>query len=113
MPTNTAASSDPPHSRQLQHNTIEPSRELSVGDAVRIGGTALACDAVGFRHVPPDLNEVRVSEHGTHPIRDQDCNKAIACGKAVKEMAMNRRRACGTARRTRFQRARDGRCSPT
>jgi len=47
-------------------------RSLSVGDVVRLGGTALACDAVGFRQIPPELNEVHVSEHGTHPIEDQD-----------------------------------------
>jgi hypothetical protein len=40
-------------------------------------------------------------------------DKAIACGKAVKEMAMNRHKGCGTARRTRFQRARDVGRSPT
>lgn len=43
-------------------------RSLSVGDVLRLGDTALACDRVGFREVPADLNEVRVSEHGTHPI---------------------------------------------
>jgi hypothetical protein len=43
-------------------------RSLSVGDVLRLGDTALACDPVGFRQVPGDLNEVRVSEHGTHPI---------------------------------------------
>lgn len=43
-------------------------RSLSVGDVLRLGDTALACDPVGFRKVPAELNEVRVSEHGTHPI---------------------------------------------
>lgn len=43
-------------------------RSLSVGDVLRVGDTALACDPVGFREVPAELNEVRVSEHGTHPI---------------------------------------------
>jgi hypothetical protein len=43
-------------------------RSLSVGDVLRLGDTALACDPVGFRQVPGDLNEVRVFEHGTHPI---------------------------------------------
>lgn len=43
-------------------------RSLSVGDVLRLGDTALACDPVGFRQVPAELNEVRVSEHGTHPI---------------------------------------------
>lgn len=45
-------------------------RSLSVGDVLRAGDTALACDPVGFREVPTELNEVHVSEHGTHPIRD-------------------------------------------
>jgi hypothetical protein len=43
-------------------------RSLSVGDVLLVGDTALACDPVGFREVPGDLNEVRVSAHGTHPI---------------------------------------------
>ena len=43
-------------------------RSLSVGDVLRLGDMALACDPVGFREVPGELNEVRVSEHGTHPI---------------------------------------------
>ena len=43
-------------------------RSLSVGDVLRLGDTALACDPVGFREVPAELNEVRVSEHGTRPI---------------------------------------------
>ena len=43
-------------------------RSLSIGDVLRLGDTALACDPVGFREVPGELNEVRVSEHGTHPI---------------------------------------------
>jgi hypothetical protein len=51
-------------------NTAEPSGEVSVGDVLRLGGTALACDPAGFREVPSELNEVRVSEHGTHPIED-------------------------------------------
>lgn len=45
-------------------------RSLSVGDVLRLGDTALACDPVGFREVPGDLNEVHVSEHGTHPVSD-------------------------------------------
>ncbi len=43
-------------------------RSLSVGDVLRVGDTVLACDPVGFREVSGELNEVRVSEHGTHPI---------------------------------------------
>jgi hypothetical protein len=43
-------------------------RSLSVGDVLRLGDTTLACAPVGFREVPAFLNEVRVSEHGTHPI---------------------------------------------
>jgi hypothetical protein len=43
-------------------------RSVSVGDVLRLGDMALACDPVGFREVPGELNEVRVSEHGTHPI---------------------------------------------
>lgn len=43
-------------------------RSLSVGDVLRLGDTALACDPVGFRQAPAELNEVRICEHGTHPI---------------------------------------------
>jgi hypothetical protein len=47
------------------------SRSLSVGDVLRIDDSILACDHVGFRTIPGGgLNEVRVSEHGTHPIDD-------------------------------------------
>jgi hypothetical protein len=42
-------------------------RSLSVGDVVRAGETTLACENFGFREVPGELNEVRISEHGTHP----------------------------------------------
>jgi hypothetical protein len=45
-------------------------RSMSVGDVLRLGGTALACDPAGFREVPSELNEVHVSEHGTHPVED-------------------------------------------
>jgi hypothetical protein len=45
-------------------------RSLSVGDVLRLGDTALACDPAGFREVPGELNEVRVSEQGTHPINE-------------------------------------------
>jgi len=41
---------------------------LRVGDVLRLGDTALACDSVGFREVPAELNEVRIREHGTQPI---------------------------------------------
>ena len=41
---------------------------MSVGDVLRLGGTALACDPAGFREVSGELNEVHVSEHGTHPV---------------------------------------------
>lgn len=33
-------------------NTPEPSGEMSVGDVLMVGNTALACDAVGFREIP-------------------------------------------------------------
>lgn len=42
-------------------------RSLSVGDVVRAGLIPLACDSAGFRVVPADLNEVRVTQHGTRP----------------------------------------------
>lgn len=45
-------------------------RSFSVGDVLRLDSTTLACDPVGFREVPSELNEVRVSEHGTHPVED-------------------------------------------
>jgi hypothetical protein len=45
-------------------------RSMSVGDVLLLGGTVLACDPAGFREVPSELDEVRVSEHGTHPIED-------------------------------------------
>lgn len=46
-------------------------RSLSAGDVVRAGDTALACDHIGFREVPAELNQVRACEHGTHPIEDR------------------------------------------
>jgi hypothetical protein len=59
----------PDHARELATRYRARSlRSLSVGDVLRLGDTALACDPVGFREVPAELNEVRVGEHGTHPI---------------------------------------------
>lgn len=43
-------------------------RSLSVGDVACLGGTALACEPVGFIEVPADLNEVHVAEPGTTPL---------------------------------------------
>lgn len=43
-------------------------RSLSVGDVACLGGVALACEPIGFREVPADLNEVHVSEPGTTPL---------------------------------------------
>jgi len=49
-------------------NTAEPSGELSVGDIVAVGEAALAVGRAGWTALPGGLNEVRVSEHGTHPL---------------------------------------------
>jgi len=45
-------------------------RSMSTGDVARLGPIALACDSVGFREVPAELNVVQVSEHGTVPLDD-------------------------------------------
>jgi hypothetical protein len=51
-------------------NTAGLSEELSFGDVVQAGDTALACDSIGFREIGGDLNKVRVSEPGTNPDPD-------------------------------------------
>jgi hypothetical protein len=43
-------------------------RELSKGDVVAVGEAGLAVARVGWTLIPGDLNEVRTSEHGTHPL---------------------------------------------
>jgi hypothetical protein len=43
-------------------------RSLSVGDVVAIGEAALAVGRAGWTPVRGGLNEVRASEHGTHPL---------------------------------------------
>jgi len=43
-------------------------RSLSVGDVVTIGEAALAVGRAGWTPVRGGLNEVRASEHGTHPL---------------------------------------------
>jgi hypothetical protein len=49
-------------------NTAELSGELSVGDVVAVGEAGLAVGRAGWTLVPGGLNEVRTSEHGTHPL---------------------------------------------
>lgn len=49
-------------------NTAKPSGELSAGDIMAVGEAGLAAGCVGWTLVPGGLNEVRTSEHGTHPL---------------------------------------------
>jgi hypothetical protein len=49
-------------------NTAEPSGELSVGDVVAVGEAGLAVDRFGWTLVHGGLTEVRIHEHGTHPL---------------------------------------------
>jgi hypothetical protein len=49
-------------------NTLEPSGELSVGDMVVVGETALTVASAGFALLRGTFTPVRVHEHGTHPI---------------------------------------------
>jgi hypothetical protein len=44
-------------------------RSLSVGDVVAVGEAGLAVGRTGWTLVRGALNEVRASEHGTHPLR--------------------------------------------
>jgi hypothetical protein len=46
-------------------------RSLSVGDVVAVGETGLAVGRAGWTLVRGGLNEVRASEHGTHPLPAQ------------------------------------------
>jgi hypothetical protein len=50
-------------------NTAEPSGELSAGDVVAVGEAALAVGRpAGWDPVRGGLNEVRIHDHGTHPL---------------------------------------------
>jgi hypothetical protein len=49
-------------------NTAEPPGELSVGDMVVVGETALTVASAGFGSLRGTFTPVRVHEHGTHPI---------------------------------------------
>jgi hypothetical protein len=49
-------------------NTAEPPGELSVGDMVVVGETALTVCPAGFAPLRGTFTPVRVREHGTHPI---------------------------------------------
>ena len=49
-------------------NTAEPSGELSVGDMVVVGETALTVASAGFTPLRGTFTPVCVHEHGTHPI---------------------------------------------
>jgi hypothetical protein len=53
---------------QWFRNTAELSGELSKGDVVAIGEAGLAVARVGWTLITGGLNEVRTSEHGTHPL---------------------------------------------
>jgi hypothetical protein len=57
-----------PAAPQRLRNTAEPSGELSKGDVVAVGEAGLAVARVGWTLITGGLNEVRTSEHGTHPL---------------------------------------------
>ena len=54
--------------RSPASNTTEPSGELSVGDIVTVGEVTLAVAPAGWELVNGKLTEIRVDEHGTHPL---------------------------------------------
>jgi hypothetical protein len=58
-----------PGSAELSRRYYEQRlRSLSVGDVVAVGEVGLAAGRVGWTLVRGGLNEVRTSEHGTHPL---------------------------------------------
>jgi len=67
MTRNPTRAREPIAVRQVR-NTAEPSGELSAGDVVAVGEVGLAVGRAGWTLILGGLNEVRVSEHGTHPL---------------------------------------------
>lgn len=64
-------------------NTAELSGELSVGDVVAVGEAALAVGRpVGWVPVRGSLTEVRIHEHGTHPLPPHRPGPAFSGGSA-------------------------------
>jgi hypothetical protein len=51
-----------------RRNTAEPSGELSAGDAAAAGEVPLAAGRAGRKPVHRGLAQVRIHEHGTHPL---------------------------------------------
>jgi hypothetical protein len=49
-------------------NTAEPSGELTVADLVVVGETPLIVDRAGWVPLRGGITEVRLDEHGTHPL---------------------------------------------
>jgi hypothetical protein len=64
-------------------NTAELSGELSVGDVVAVGEVALAVGRpAGWVPVRGSLTEVRIREHGTHPLPLPQPGPAFSAGSA-------------------------------
>jgi hypothetical protein len=75
-----------PARRGLVRNTAEPSGELSAGDVVVIGEVALAvARPAGWQPVSGPLAEVRIHEHGTHPLPAPAASGETAPGSPAKE----------------------------
>ncbi len=49
-------------------NTAEPSGEAQAGDLVAVGEAALAVERAGWAPLRGGITEVRLDEHGTHPL---------------------------------------------
>ena len=49
-------------------NTAEPSGEVQVGDLVSVGEAALTVERAGWAPLRGGITEVRLDEHGTHPL---------------------------------------------
>ena len=49
-------------------NTAEPSGELPVGDLVAVGEAVLVCERAWWAPLRGPITEVRLDDHGTHPL---------------------------------------------
>ena len=56
------------HRSGWPRNTAEPSGELQVADLVVVGEAALIVDRAGWAPLRGGITEVRLDEHGTHPL---------------------------------------------
>ncbi len=61
--------------------TAEPSGEASAGDLVVVGEAALTVERAGWAPLRGAITEVRLGDHGTHPLpaRHPDPASGVAC----------------------------------